>query len=155
MNTITLEDIKERHAEISAMIAQFEEDAKKPSFFEYQGERINLKQGEIYVGTITTPGEYGCYHLILLPGDIETKNWKAAMEWADEQGGELPNRVEGALMFATLKSEFSESYYWTRETHKENSAYAWCQNFYYGNQNSDLKDASGCRARAVRRLIIE
>lgn len=152
MNIISLESIKERQAEIAAMIAKFEEGAKKPSFFEYQGERINLKQGEIYVGTVTTPGEYGNYHLILLPGDIEAKNWNSAMEWAVEQGGELPNRVECALLFATLKSEFEEKRYWTRETHASDSAYAWCQTFDYGDQGDSHKGSYYCRARAIRRV---
>ena len=151
MTSITLETIKERHAEISAMITQFEEDAKKPTFFEYQGERINLKQGEAYVGTITTPGEYGSYHLILLPGDVSTANWAEAMKWAEEQGGELPNRVEGALLFATRKSEFEEKWYWTRETHVDDDASAWCQHVGGGGQDDSHKDGYGCRARAVRR----
>ena len=154
MNTITLESIKERQAEIAAMITQFQEDAKKPPFFEYQGERINLKQGEIYVGTIITPGEYGNYHLILLPGDIEAKNWKSAMEWAEEQGGELPNRVESALLFATLKAEFSEEWYWTRETFVSSPASAWYQSFTFGCQSLARKDLNICHARGVRRIKI-
>lgn len=76
------------------------------------------------------------------------------MEWAGEQGGELPNRVECALLFATLKSEFEEKWYWTRETHASDSASAWCQYFDHGSQLNAHKDSIPCPARAVRRLPV-
>jgi hypothetical protein len=151
--TITLESIKAEQEKLSAMIARFEEEAKKPAFFEYQGERFNLGHGEIYIASITTPGEYGSYHLILLPGKAESINWKAAMEWAADKDGELPNRVESALLFQLAKDEFEAEAYWTREPGSDD-AWAWYQHFGYGYQNLNHKSYA-LRARAVRRLVLE
>lgn len=154
MTEITLDAVKEKQDELAAMIARLEEVAKKPTYFEYQGERIPLNHGEIYVGTIITPGEYGSYHLILIPGEAESINWSDAQSWAKDAGGELPNRVEGALLFAAQRSEFKEAWYWTRERHVSDSDCAWTQDFCDGLQDYDDTGSKG-RARAVRRLIIE
>lgn len=153
MKKVTLEAVKERQDELAALIAKLEEQWSKPSFFEYQGERIPLNPGETYVGTIIAPGEYGGYHLVLMPDSCESITWQKAMDWADELGGELPNRVEGALLFATQKAEFEEACYWTRDEH-QNSDYAWVQVFYYGTQHYDHK-SNLSRARAVRRLVLQ
>lgn len=153
MKEVTLEAVKERQDELAALIAKLEEQWSKPSFFEYQGERIPLNPGETYVGTIIAPGEYGGYHLVLMPDSCESITWQKAMEWADELGGELPNRVEGALLFATQKAEFEEAWYWTRDEH-QNNEYAWVQDFDGGSQSYDLKD-DHYRARAVRRLVLQ
>ena len=111
-----------------------------------------LAEGEIYIGAIgNAQGEL--YHLVLLPGDNDDATWQEQLDWAKSIGGELFDRVEGALLFQTKKSEFQEEWYWTRETHSSNDAYAWCQYFYYGRQGNGLKDRS-YRARAVRRLPI-
>lgn len=154
MTTITLEEIEAEQSKISKMIETLKAAMNKPRFFEYQGEQVALNNGEIYVGTITTPGEYGSYHLILLPGTAKEVNWQQAKEWAENQGGELPNRVESALLFATLKSEFKEAWHWTREESQSDTDYAWCQTFDDGNQVNTRKDFSS-RARAVRRLAIQ
>lgn len=153
MTQVTLEAVKERQDELAALIAKLEEQWKKPKYFEYRGERIPLNPGETYVGTIATPGEYGSYHLILMPDSAEPMPWSKAMEWADELGGELPNRVESALLFATLKDEFEEAWYWTRESHS-NDEYAWVQGFDDGYQDITRKHDDG-RARAVRRLVLQ
>ncbi len=148
MTTITLAQVKEKQTEIAAMIAKLEQQT--PSFV-YQGNRIDLAPGEIYVGTIITPGEYGSYHLILLPGEAESVDWEDAKDWALKQNGELPNRVESALLFATLNSEFKKEWYWTREESASDASFAWYQKFAngyqdYGHENDEL------RARAVRRV---
>lgn len=152
MSDITLESIKEKHDELGELIAKLEAQWSKPKFFEYLGERIALNPGETYVGTITTPGEYGSYHLILLPDASDPITWKEAMDWADELGGELPNRVESALLFATQKTEFEDAWYWTRESYSD--ANAWVQHFHYGHQHYNRK-CYGSRARAVRRLVFQ
>ena len=152
--TDTIETFRADLDRLNADFAKFLEDSKRPNFFEFNGERINLNKGEIYIGTIITPGEHGSYHLILLPGEAESINWKEATAWAQKSGGELPNRVESALLFQTHKSEFSENWYWTRETHVNDSAYAWCQGFNYGGQYGAHKGLY-YRARAVRRLILQ
>ena len=113
-----------------------------------------LNEGEIYLGAIICGESAHRHHTILLPGDVENKTWKQAMKWAADQGGELPNRVEQALLFAALKSEFQESAYWSNSQHAVFSDFAWCQNFGSGSQyNYNTYDK--LRARAVRRLIIQ
>ena len=107
-----------------------------------------LNEGERYIGGIVS-ADGTTTHIILLPGDIEA-NWNDAMAWAKEQGGDLPTRVELALMFATAKDEFKLSAYWSNQSE---SGWAWYQNFRYGDQYDDRK-LNELRARAVRRLVI-
>lgn len=87
-----------------------------------------LNEGEVYVGAIISADGTKNHHIILLPGNIEG-NWKKAGKWAASIGGELPDRVELALLFATLKSEFEKDYYWSSEERASDSDYAWMQNF--------------------------
>lgn len=112
-----------------------------------------LKEGEIYAGAIINPDGTG-NHVILLAGDHEKTTWQAAMDLAKEQGGNLPNRVESALLFNQSKDQFKEDWYWTNETHASDSDYAWCQLFGNGNQNYWVKN-NKLRARAVRRVEIK
>lgn len=107
-----------------------------------------LNEGERYIGGIVS-ADGTTTHIILLPGDIEA-NWNDAMAWAKEQGGDLPTRVEQALMFATAKDEFKPRAHWSNQSA---SGYAWCQGFDFGRQNGYLK-LTELRARAVRRLVI-
>lgn len=111
-----------------------------------------LKEGEIYIGAIINADGTG-NHIILLDGDVNDVTWKQAMEWAKEQGGDLPNRVEQALLFDKHKDKFEERAYWSNAQHASLSHYAWYQFFYYGFQYTSLKDRE-LRARAVRRLAI-
>lgn len=157
MSTISTEEIaavKAAHAALAERIAKLEASAVEPAFFAYQGKRIPLAAGESYVGTITTPGQYGSYHLVLLPGQVDGKNLADAMTWAESICGELPNRVESALLFATLKDQFDAAWYWTREEHASDSGCAWIQTFNDGYQ-SYSHEATKFRARAVRRLEIQ
>ena len=73
-----------------------------------------LKAGEKYLGAHCGP-DGKLVHTILLPGVARGKNWQAAMEWAVDQGGYLPNRIEGAMLFAYLKAEFENEVYWLGE----------------------------------------
>jgi len=111
-----------------------------------------LKEGEIYAGAIINQDGSG-NRIILLAGDHEETTWQAAMDWAKEQGGDLPNRVESALLFNQYKVEFQENWYWTNETHIDDTEWAWYQGFLYGDQEGNLKDDK-LRARAVRRVSI-
>lgn len=110
-----------------------------------------LADGEVYVGLIAAGTRR--HHLILLPGELEDAPWADAMKWAESLGGELPDRVESALLFATLKDQFKPEWHWTREQHASVSDCAWVQVFSYGNQGNTRKDDT-FRARAVRRLPI-
>lgn len=116
-----------------------------------------LAEGEIYAGLIgNANGE--AYHLILLPGDNAGATWQAQLEWAKSIGGDLPDRVEQALLLKHFKSEFQERAYWSNtpcepDDDEEESSWAWCQGFGYGSQ--DYHHMYGeFRARAVRRLPI-
>lgn len=114
-------------------------------------EKPTLAEGETYVGTlISADGQFN-HHLILLPGDNDDASWQAQMGWAKSIGGDLPNRVEQALLFATLKTEFHKEAYWSNTTE---SGWAWYQDFYYGSQG-DTRKGNELRARAVRRLPIQ
>ena len=149
MTAITLEAIEAAHKQVEAMIAAFK---AQPAFPVTISAPV-LKPGEKFVGVILSADGSRRHAVILLPGEIEDANWKRANEWAAEQGGELPDRVEGALLFATLKVEFKPEWYWTREQHAGFDDFAWCQNFYHGNQSYYHK-GNQLRARAVRRLAI-
>ena len=109
-----------------------------------------LKDGEIYGGAIINPDGTG-HHFILLPSDKNKINWDAAMAWAKEQGGDLPNRVEQALLYDQSKDQFNHDWYWSNTQHASRSDCAWCQSFYDGCQSSWYKN-SLLRARAVRRV---
>nr|WKF58774.1 hypothetical protein HUO10_003275 [Paraburkholderia busanensis] len=112
-----------------------------------------LAEGEIYVGAIgDRNGDF--YHVILLPGDNDDATWAKQLEWAKSIGGDLPNRVEQAMLWANHRDQFKEDWYWSNESYHRNDAYAWCQDFYYGGQYYGRKDDFYCRARAVRRLSI-
>lgn len=111
-----------------------------------------LNDGEVYAGAIVNPDGTG-HHIILLPGDINEINWKAAMELAKTLGGDLPDRVEQALFYKHLRGQFQPDWYWSGEQHAVNSDYAWDQDFSNGVQISGHKSWEG-RARAVRRVII-
>ncbi|MBR7792343.1 DUF1566 domain-containing protein [Undibacterium sp. FT147W] len=109
--------------------------------------------GEQYVGSIISADGKKREHIILLPGELTGDNWDDSMTWAASIGGELPDRVESALLFATLKDQFHAEGYWTREQDAHDDGYAWMQSFISGNQN-DIRKSVKYRARAVRREFI-
>ncbi len=112
-------------------------------------------EGERYVGTIIRADGTG-HHIYRLPIERGKKmKWAKAMEYAKEKGAELPDRVEGALMYATREDgEYEPEWYWTREQHAGYVDYAWCQDFGGGGQGDDRKDGD-CRVVLVRRVAIQ
>ena len=148
--TITLKAIKAEQDKVAAMIAAFEAEAAYPITVALP----ELNPGERYLGAIISADGSKRHHVILLPGEIENTNWNKAMEWAAGLGGDLPDRVEQALLFACMKDEFKPNWYWSNTQHASVSHNAWHQYFLNGYQGSILKSAEG-RARAVRRLVIE
>ena len=147
---ITLEAIEEKQVEISTLISAFKKQSQQVEYV-FPETQITLAPGEHYAGLILGKEGESSYHLILLPGEQEEINWSDALTWAKEQGGELPNRREQALLYANLKEEFKEAWYWSNTQHASGSFYAWCQSFSHGYQDYSLK-SSELRARAVRRL---
>jgi hypothetical protein len=111
-----------------------------------------LNEGEIYVGAIIKPDGTG-HHAILLPGDNDDASWDDQMEWAKSIGGDLPDRVEQALMYKSLPDQFKKDLYWSNTQHSGASDYAWFQIFGYGHQDNS-HETTKLRARAVRRSPI-
>ena len=111
-----------------------------------------LADCEIYVGAIGDAAG-NLYHVILLPGDNNDATHEAQLEWAKSIGGDLPTRIEQAMLWANHSDQFKTDLYWSNETHHSESGWAWCQ-FFGGYQSLTRKDYK-LRARAVRRLVIE
>ena len=149
---ITLDSIKSDLGSLAIRVAAFESQNKRKTVATIMGD-IDIQQDCEYVGLIASADGSKSHHIILLPGEFNGP-WKDAMAWAESIGGELFDRCEGALLFATMKDQFKSEWYWTREQHASDSDYAWGQGFHYGYQDSGHKDIS-YRARAVRRLPLE
>ena len=159
MTPITLESIKADADALAAKIATFEAQANQPAAeFFFPEATIHLRPGEHYAGLIVGKDGEPSYHLVLLPGQADDITWENAKEWAAKQGGEyaanMPTRREQSLLYANLKDQFEERWYWSCEAHESESGWAWSQGFYRGGQDHYHKDRE-LRARAVRRLIIE
>ncbi|MBN8749494.1 MAG: DUF1566 domain-containing protein [Variovorax sp.] len=110
--------------------------------------------GGTFAGVITQKdGQHVA--VVLLPAQAEDVAWQAAMDWATEQGGQLPTRPMAALLFANVKPQLRERWHWTNETldlgddDDDDASYAWICDFSYGGQSYDLKSYEGC-AVAVR-----
>ena len=115
-------------------------------------EKPPLNEGEIHIAALTDAnGEL--YHLILLPGDNDDATHAAQIEWAQSIGGDLPTRVEQALLWERARDQFKKDWYWSNETHHSESGWAWYQGFGSGSQPGYGKFRE-LRARAVRRLPI-
>lgn len=112
-----------------------------------------LAESEIYAGAIgDTAGNL--HHVILLPGDNDGATWQHQKEWAASVGGELPTRIEQALLWKNCREHFKQDWYWSSEEHAYAAGWAWIQNFGSGNLSSLQQDLQ-LRARAVRRLPIQ
>lgn len=110
----------------------------------------SLNDGEIYIGLIgNASGE--AYHLVLLPGDNDDATWQAQMDWAKSIGGDLPNRIEQAMLWVGHRDKFQKDWYWSNESRHNNSSWSWCQTFRNGDQVTS-HEGSELRARAVRRI---
>jgi hypothetical protein len=112
--------------------------------------QVELSPGELLVGgTFDATGVTTA--IILLPGEF-TGNWDDAIAWAKDQAGDLPNRVEQAMLWANHRDQFQKDWYWSCEAPE--SGWAWFQDFRDGGQLSCYRNDE-LRARAVRRLIIQ
>lgn len=112
-----------------------------------------LADGEIYIGAIGDAAG-NLHHVILLPGDNDDATHQAQLEWAKSIGGDLPNRIEQAMLWSNHRDQFKKDWYWSNEINHAESGWAWFQIFSYGNQYDRHRSAE-LRARAVRRLVIE
>jgi len=112
-----------------------------------------LNEGETYLCTyVNTDGSIT--HTILMPESKVDINWQDAMDWAKEQGGDLPTRAELILLYENHSDKFEERAYWSNTQHASYSSLAWYQYFDGGYQHYD-SEFYELRARAVRRLVIQ
>ncbi|WGS53529.1 DUF1566 domain-containing protein [Paraburkholderia sp. D15] len=113
-----------------------------------------LAEGEIYIGAVGDKNG-DIYHVVLLPGDNDDAPWADQLEWAKSIGGDLPNRIEQAMLFAGFRDEFQKDAYWSNapDTDTGYAGWAWYQYFLTGSQSLNHK-GNALRARAVRRLPI-
>ncbi len=153
MSTLTLEAIKTEQTKLAAMIAKFEVQAKIEAAYPITVEFPTLKEGELHVGVIISADGKKREHIILLPGEFEG-NWQQCMDWAKGLGGDLPDRIEQAMLYQYLKAQFKEAWYWSNTKHASGSDCAWNQGFGSGGQHNSYT-SSRYRARAVRRLAIQ
>lgn len=113
-------------------------------------EHLKLAEGEIYRGATLHEGKLA--HLIELPGEF-TGTHAEATKWAKEQGGELPSRIDGIVLFDG-KCGWARDWYWLAPQHADAAACAWSQLFSIGTQTW-YGVSSRSRARAVRRVPIQ
>lgn len=114
----------------------------------------NLKEGEFYAGLVLGKEGQPSYHMVGLPGELDECTWSQAMDWAKDQGGELPNLRELGLLRVNAREHFKDDWYWSSEQRESGSAYARGQNFNDGSQDYTRKSLED-RARAVRRIFSE
>ena len=113
--------------------------------------KIDLNPGEIYAGALgDTAGNL--HHVILLPGDNDDAIWQHQKEWAASIGGELPTRLEQALIWQNCREHLQKGWYWSGEEDASGAGYAWCQFFDDGYQGRN-RQGYQLRARAVRRVV--
>jgi hypothetical protein len=151
MQNVTLDTIKEEHNKVAALIATYESQLTLQYVF--PETEIKLAHGEHYAGLLIGKNGEASHHLVLLPSEGDSLTWEDAKKWAAKAKGELPTRREQALLYANLKEQFQESWYWSSEQHASSSNSAWFQSFDNGDQDSGNKD-NALRARAVRRIVI-
>ena len=114
--------------------------------------------GGLYAGIARGADGAPDYHLILGPEAPKALTWDAACQWAvalDFAGHRdftLPARREQSLLFAHLREEFQETWYWSDEPYAGDEAYAWVQVFGFGTQYGYRRKSDHYRARAVRRV---
>ena len=111
-----------------------------------------LAEGETYIGCI---GDAlgNLHHVILLPGDNDDATHESQLEWAKSIGGDLPSRIEQAMLWANHRDQFKKDWYWSNEIHHAESGWAWYQYFDNGVQLTIYR-ITELRARAVRRVMV-
>jgi len=154
MPKITLEELETKYLQLGVKLATLKKESAKTRLVlpAIPATELLLNPGERYVGGIVNPNG-SVRHIILLPGDSDQASWKEQMEWAASRGGELFDRVVGALLAQTMPDEFKAEAYWTCEQHAAYSYSAWFQDFGYGSQYYYGK-LSKLRARAIRSVTI-
>lgn len=107
----------------------------------------------IFAGLTTRKDGTHCA-VVLLPAQGVKLTWKKAIDWAAEQGGELPSRPVAALLFSNVKAQLKPAWHWTSEEEEDDASYAWYCYFTYGLQIITRKSYEGS-AVAVRRFPLQ
>ena len=111
-----------------------------------------LEKGEVWIcGMVQLDGRV--VHTILMPGESKDLKHQDTMAWAKKQGGDLPDRVEQAMLFRDHRKLFQQRAYWSNTTNAGFSGDAWHQGFHDGYQDYWGKGYE-LLARAVRRETI-
>jgi len=112
-----------------------------------------LQKGERFIGSYSGPD--GKVTLaILMPGEKKNVTWPDAQTWAKEQGGDLPSRVEGLLLYLHHRDQFQkDDVLWLNEQRAAFSGNAWGQTVYDGYSRR-WHEYYELLARAVRRVTI-
>lgn len=115
-----------------------------------------LKAGEKWRGIALNAEGLPSHHVILLPGRLKSKTHQESLDWAKERGGHLPDRIDGALLYANNADEAIEEkeWHWLEPLPAGHPDSAWVQGFDDGNQNWSHRSYH-CPAVAVRRVPIQ
>jgi hypothetical protein len=143
----TLQAIEAEHKRLGAMI----EALKPKSGFPIIVQPPVLADGETHICALISADGARCEHLILLP-DQFVGNWKKSLDWAESIGGQLPDAVEAALLFAHAEDELEPlDAYWTRVQHPTEVAWSLC---FSGVGHGACASSDTLLARAIRRSRI-
>lgn len=113
---------------------------------------IALQPGERYAGAVLNDDGSIKHHLVLMAGrPAKQLAWQAAMNWAAEVGGQLPDRQEQALLFANCEPHLEAAWHWSSQVLEIDPSCAWYCTFYGGGQGNLEKSYEGS-AVAVRRI---
>jgi len=152
MTAVTIELIQAKQTELASMIAHLLATPVQTTTIQILEDSIELAPGEHYAGAVLDANGQHRAHLVLMAAKAEQgMTWKAALEWAEAEGGALPTRQEQALLFANCKPHLQPGWHWSCEEHESDASYAWLCNFDDGDQGDGLKSYEG-GAVAVRRV---
>lgn len=91
--------------------------------------------------------------VILLANHAKELTWQAAMDWAAEQGGQLPTRPIASMLLSNVKKKLKPGWHWTCEPNADYPSYAWHCGFLSGQQDN-FRKSHVCDAVAVRLIPI-
>lgn len=115
-----------------------------------------LAKSEIYIGCLGDAAG-NLNHVILLPGDNDDATLEEQMAWAKSIGGDLPSRIELAMIYINTPGKLEENLYWSSTSGcpiPMSGIRWWYQSFADGHQDSFPPDVR-LRAIAVRRVPIQ
>jgi hypothetical protein len=158
ITTVTIEAIEAKQTELAGMIAKYikyKSQTDRPIVLTFPELSIELQLGERYAGPVFDASGNLIHHLVLMAPRYDGKlKWQSARDWAEINGGSLPNRQEQALLYANCKTHLKPEWHWSCETTEGDSNFAWYCQFQNGGQYCFHKTDMG-RVVAVRRVIKE